>query len=373
MKKTLLSLTLLTSIGIYSAQAQITVDLADVVAAGDAIEQAQDTISNGITIGSSGANQTWDFSSLHQDELDTLFFMDASPSPGNSNFPLSNLVMQESSDDSSWVFLTKDASGFFMNGLLQLQQDGSFQAVNFASTLITFPSTMGTNFVDSWNGVLIVLPVDTDPDGPGPTPIIDSVKITRASSLSSNIDAWGDVTTPFGTFASLRQVVEDQTIDTTWTASGGSGVWEMIDPVLASLFNLDQIAYDTTRTARWWTNNPISKFPIVEMDYEDNGTVNNIDWQKSTLVAAVTEQSVSVSTVSLSPNPAKTEVTIKTDLTNNNTIKILDITGKLIVEKSFNTSQITLPVSAFNNGIYFYNILDVNGNLLHSNKFVVSK
>ena len=72
-------------------------------------------------------------------------------------------------------------------------------------------------------------------------------------------------------------------------------------------------------------------------------------------------------------NPAKNEITIETSLTDNNNIKILDVTGKLISDNNFNTNKITLSVSDFDNGIYFYNIYDVDGNVLHSNKFVIAK
>ena len=374
MKKPLLSLITLISIGICSSQAQITVNESHVVIAGDLVEQAHDTIPNGITIGTGGANQIWDFSSLSQDELDTLFFLNPSSLPGNSNFPSSNLGMQESREDSSWIFLTKNASGLSMNGMTQLQQGGAVQAIDFVSTILTFPSTMGTSYVGSWNGVITVIPLGFDPDGPGPSETIDSLKITRVSALSSAIDGWGDVTTPLGKFASLRQIVADETIDTTWTASGGSGVWEIIDPATAAMFGIDQIAYDTTRTARWWSDDATAKFSLVEMDYEADGTVNGIDWLKATPVAVNVNETMNANgSVSLFPNPAKNKVTISTTLAENNILQLFDVTGKLIASERFNAKSITFSVADYENGVYFYTINDVSGNVLHSNKFVVAK
>jgi len=57
MKKKLLSFLMLTSVGIFSTQAQITIYDTDVVGAGSVVEQAYDTISGAITIGSGGASQ----------------------------------------------------------------------------------------------------------------------------------------------------------------------------------------------------------------------------------------------------------------------------------------------------------------------------
>lgn len=375
MKKTLLSLIMLTSIGIYSSKAQITLNSTDVVNAGDVVEQASDTIPGAITIGSGGTNQTWNFSGLSEDVLDTLSFKTPGPLPGSSNFPLSTIGMEDTDQDSTWMYLTKNSAGLFVNGMAQYQQ-GNLITIPFVSTIITFPSAMGASYGGVWNGDLFAIAIGQDLDGPGSQGVIDSLKTTRQTTLASNIDGWGNVTTPFGAFASLRQIVSEENIDTTWQLEAGT--WSIVSPTtIAALgafgFQVDDIAYDTTRTARWWTNDPTAKFPIVEMDYEANGTINNIDWQKSTPTLGVNEQIKTVSRVSLYPNPAKNEITIETSLTKNNSISILDVTGKLISVYNFNTKKVTLLVSDFNNGIYFYNIYDVDGNVLHSNKFVVAK
>jgi hypothetical protein len=377
MKKTLLSLIMLTSIGIYSSQAQITLNMADVVDQGDVVEQASDTIPGAITIGGSGASQTWNFSTLNEDVLDTLFFQNPTPLPGSANFPLSNIGMVDTDQDSSWIYLNKNGAGLFVVGMYQIQQ-GQGTVIPLTATIITFPSTMGTNYAGVWNGTLFIIPFGQDPDGPGPHGTVDSLKTTREASVNSNIDGWGSVITPLANpgFPALRQIVYEEDVDTTWQYVNGQ--WEVMSSTTQAFialagFNIDPIAYDTLRTARWWTDDPTSRFPVVEMDYEANGTVNEIQWQKSTPTVGVDEQTIALSGVSLYPNPAKNEVTVETRLTENNSIKILDVTGKLISDNSFTSNKITLSVSNLDNGVYFYNILDVAGNVLHSNKFVVTK
>jgi hypothetical protein len=377
MKKTLLSLMMLTSVGIYSTHAQITLNSTDVVGMGDQVEQAHDTLPGSITIGPSGAGQTWNFSAINEDELDTILFQDPTTLPGSADFPLSNLGMVESGEDSAWYFFTKNTSALVIDGVHQMQ-GGAGVSIPATSTIVTFPSTMGTNYGSSWNAPLGSFPIGQDLDGPlFPQGVIDSLKITRTAILTSNIDAWGDVTTPLGTFASLRQIAIEETIDTTWQLEGG--VWSIISfsslTALSALgVDLDDVAYDTTRTARWWTNDPTATYPIVEMDYEANGTVNGIDWLKATPTSVSIKDIVTTENkVSLYPNPAKNNVTISTQLTNNDNIKIFDVTGKLIKAERFNSKSIIFSVSDYKNGLYFYNINDVNGNVLHSNKFVVAK
>ena len=371
MKKTLLTLIMLISIGIYSSQAQITVNMVDVVDQGDVVEQASDTIPGGITIGGGGASQTWNFSTLNEDELDTLFFQNPTPLPGSSNFPLSNIGMVDTDQDSSWTYITKNGAGSFVDGAYQIQQ-GQATVVPFVATIITFPSTMGTNYNGTWSGTLFGFDLSAFPLG------LDSLKVTRGTSASSNIDAWGNVTTPFGTFPSLRQLVYQEDADTTWEKSSATGLWTIISPATITVLagfgvNVTDISNDTTRSARWWTDDPTARFPVVEMDYEANGVVNNIDWQKSTPTVGVAQQATAVSGVSIYPNPAKNEITIETSLTNNSTIQIIDVSGKIISNNRFNTNKTKLSVLDLDNGVYFYNILDANGNVLHSNKFVVAK
>ena len=95
MKKTLLTLLMITSVGIYSSQAQITVYDTDVVGVGDIVEQASDTLPGAITIGSGGASQTLNFSTINEDVLDTSFFKNPSGLPGSTNYPLSNVAMED--------------------------------------------------------------------------------------------------------------------------------------------------------------------------------------------------------------------------------------------------------------------------------------
>lgn len=372
MKKTLLSLIMLTSIGIYSSKAQITVNDTHLVGAGDNVVQAHDTIPTGVTIGSAGANQTWNFSTVLDDNgLDTLRFRNPTGYPGASSFPSANLVLIDTKEDSTWIYLTKNTLGLFIVGQSQYN-NGNLTIIPIAATIISFPSTMGTNYSGPWNGTLFGLDVSGFPLG------LDSLKITRGSFTTSNIDGWGNISTPFGSFAALRQIVITESIDTTWEKSTSTGNWTIISPTtIATLgllgFPVTDISYDTTRTARWWTDDPNSKFPLVEMDYEANGTVNNVDWQKSTPTVGVQEQVKALVSVSLYPNPANNEVTIETSLNNTNYIEILDLTGKLIEKISFNNPKITISVTDYNSGFYFYNIYDVNGSVLHSNKFAVTK
>lgn len=362
MKKKLLSLASLFSVGALVLNAQITINDTHIVGVGEAVEQSIDTIPGAITIGPSGANQTWNFTTMNESFVDTLTFSNPSSFPGVSNFATANMGLTNSNQDSSWQFLNKNTTGLFVVGQTIFIQ-GAQTSIPFPTTIITFPSTMGTNYSGTWSGQLIQVFI-----GQGG---IDSARITRGSTSSSVIDAWGNVTTPFGTFASIRQNVYETTVDTTWVLQ--SGVWSIIDPFTATLIGVTPIAFDTINTARWWTDNVVSKFPVIEMDYENNGTVNRVSWQKNSPTVGINDLKAALE-FNVYPNPAKDVINFTTSLENNSFISIIDITGKEVKTFGLTSTKQTVDVSNLEVGIYFYSIKDkVTGKILHNNKFIITR
>ncbi|PKP43952.1 MAG: hypothetical protein CVT95_11575, partial [Bacteroidetes bacterium HGW-Bacteroidetes-12] len=330
---------------------------------GESVQQSVDTIPPGaITIGSSGANQTWNYTTMSEDIVEILTFSNPSSFPGAASFPTANVGLTVSNQPDVWQFLNKNTAGLFVVGQTTIQQGQQIE-IPFTTTIVTFPSTMGTTFSGSWSGQIVQIPVGQLG--------IDSARVTRGATISSVIDAWGNLTTPLGTFASLRQNVNETTVDTTWILQNGT--WSIIDPFTAALIGVQPVAFDTTNTARWWTDNPASKFPLLEMDYDNSGTVTRVSWQKSSPTVGINELKA-LSDFNVYPNPAKNVVTFATNVANNSEIAIMDITGKTIKTITFNTTKQAIDVSGFDSGIYFYTIRDrVSGKVLHNNKIIVTK
>jgi hypothetical protein len=348
MRKTLLFLAFTVGLGVYTLNAQITVYETSLFNIGAVVEYATDTLPTSISIGNGGASQVWNLSALNEHSLDTASFVDPTPLPGSSNFPSSNLGVTNSQDEDAYFFFTKDASG--------LNVDGQFLNINptfvipMNQLLVTFPSTMGTTFNQSMNHLLYSFGVGFDPDGSGPLPFIDSVKVRSEIAVNSNVDGWGDITTPYGTFASLRQIVVQDQIDSTFTKINGS--WSLVDPVVAQALNVNIIAFDTIRTARWWTDN--SESWLVEMDYEANGTVNNVVWQKSTLFVGIEEEAIEK--ISIYPNPTANQLNINsTDQIES--VIIYDLFGAVVQRE--NTSSFSVENLA--SGVYLIEVKTIAG------------
>ena len=81
----------------------------------------------------------------------------------------------------------------------------------------------------------------------------------------------------------------------------------------------------------------------------------------NTIVTGIAENKLK-NQIEIYPNPANTSVTICYDLTNSTEVNVTvtDAVGKLITNKLFTGTQLTLDVSAFESGIYFIKVMDGN-------------
>ena len=76
--------------------------------------------------------------------------------------------------------------------------------------------------------------------------------------------------------------------------------------------------------------------------------------------------------VSVYPNPVQNQINFELS-TSNYAVRIIDITGKTISHTSSTANKLKVNTSSLNNGIYFYTILNDNGNVITTNKFIVAK
>jgi len=76
--------------------------------------------------------------------------------------------------------------------------------------------------------------------------------------------------------------------------------------------------------------------------------------------------------VAVYPNPAQNFINFEVN-TNNYSVRIVDITGKTVNNTVSTSNKHRVNTANLNNGIYFYTIINNNGNVITANKFVVAK
>jgi hypothetical protein len=344
MKKPLLLLCLA---GGMAAQAQITLTSADVVQVNNVLIQAQDSTVSTISIGAAGANQTWNMTALGTNSEDTLTVLPYSAAP-NPAFSGSNLVIKYGWQQ-IYNYMTISSSMLSNPGIGGIIDFGNgptqFNQVNTpAEKLATFPSTYGTTFNETHitrsafyygaNGV-------------------DSIRMRSRVQKTSTADAWGNISTPLGTFASLRFMEVKHNWDTTEYYVAALGGWQT-DP---AGFIPPQYAQDSAKRFTWWANS--AGFPIADAAVDYNTLVpTQISWLKTYPVAlGVTEYAGSSVDLNVYPNPAVNEVCFSVKSSEAKMIQIYDLTGRMVASQTISSDITRVNLSTFAPGLYTFNLI----------------
>ena len=333
-----------------TSNAQITITQVDMPSVGSVVVQAFDSTSF-LNAGSGGVNQTWNFSSLQNHGEDTITFTNPSWTPYGSFFSGSNLaILTADQYDTSCTYLTVNSTGLSFDGQMSsFNQGGAVQfipGVKFIGLPATYQSSYNGSSSFDFSAAI---------DSMG-----DSVRFKEIYNYDSEIDGWGSVTTPLGSFNSLRQHFSIDRIDSSWAYTSFTG-WQF--------YGVDTNSSDEYR---WWANNV--KFPIVEMTIDGNGNLDGeIAWLKVQPTQSGIYETSSMADVSLFPNPAANEINIISTVSKANSVIILDGIGRQMNKISLENLSLKINTADYSNGIYLYQISDKDGIILDKGRFVVNK
>lgn len=335
----------------FNARAQITVTDIHVVLAGNEVIQAQDTLpGSGIQPGSAGTAQTWDFSGLNNHTEDTLHFKMPGWTPYDSYHPTSNLAAQQGSDD-FYIFLLNNSSGLYMEGFSgDLMGTGSavHAPMNPHEIIAEFP----LNYMDSFGGYS-----EQDITVDGSAMGADSLRIKFTKNKTSNVDAWGSVTTPMGTFDALRINEYSTETDSAWAFA--FGMWTLVND-----------GADTTQSYAWWTNDASAGFPLVEMSYDvAAGVATSASYLKATPAISVVENEFI--SLKVFPNPATEGINFSFENAANKMVEVYALSGELLSSNVVGGNNLWIDLADYTSGLYLYKIKEPNGAIVGTGKFTV--
>lgn len=335
-----------------NALAQITVTDSDIISVGDIVYQAVDSIpSSSITVGTPGSNQTWNFSSLQVMEVDAIEGISPVGTPYESIHPNANICVEI---DSELMYLNKSSAGLEMVGYSNVPLNVLMIPLPlvYGLTQQSGPNTMMDSVFDNAAGLFDNSFASIISGNPSFNQI-DSLKIKVVTTSDFNVDAWGDITIPMGTYDALRMKVEE--INTTeffayCSASGLGGSW-------FSAQNFFPIETETINRYQWWSNDPTVKFMLAELEMDSlNNNVEVATFLTDAQTAAVNDFTSSF--VAVFPNPTSDKIIINTDFNNCN-YELVDVNGSIITSANFNYStEIDLSKNA--KGIYFLKLKNKN-------------
>jgi hypothetical protein len=333
---------------------QITVTDNDIIDSGDVIYEALDSVSGSSTqIGSVGAGQTWDFSSLQQNQVRTIEYLDPSLTPFASIHPTSNICTNE---DGEYQYFKKSSTSVEIVGL---DDQEVLSPVVILPLPLIYPMQFSTGQVS-----VVDESVENSfvPDSQAPfitfgaAHTVDSVNIQLIVETDFDVDGYGDVILPMGTFPALRLSVVNTNIQNVYlyctdTILGiGSGWYSAPQQVFPS-------GVETDYAFQWWSNDPLVKFALVNIEVDEFGN-NNGDIQFLTNNMTLIDETNDLY-FNIFPVPATYNLTIES-LENKMTDLILrDVNGKLVLDKQFNTSTV-LSLDDIARGPYYLTLKTEN-------------
>ena len=343
----------------FTAFAQITVTDAHILSVGDVVYQAQDDASGSINPGAPGPNQTWDFSSLKVQNTITSHCLAPNGTPHASSYPDANLCMEE---DGDYSYFNKNANKVEFLG----EGDSAFQ-----QPLVVLPLPLTYGHISTHgpiailDSVVIVTPaieavialqlgITAAGLSGGLAHSIDTINITVDMTTDFNVDAWGSMTIPMGTFDCLRlktEITSNSQVQAycTDTSMGGSGSgWYPFFP--------PELENETSY--QWWSNNSNTKFFLADMPLDEFGNPDEVTFLHN---SANSINNAEIPVVRIYPVP--TTYNLNIEIKNAKAAyKMYDISGNIILESNFiNSTQVDLSNIA--KGTYLLNILTETGDI----------
>lgn len=327
----LLSLSTMVSAQIFITSAHF-IDVSDVVQIGIDTNPS-------ITHTPAGPNQTWDYGELNDYETDFVALGMAEWFSGASNFPDATLGTQD--ETGIQIFFRKNTEAFDLMGIYgELFEEGEQSALGFSpyQRQLTFPSTYGTTFT---NVSTINLTIE-DFEG------LDSIVVTVVTHRFSEMDAWGSLSTPFGTFDAIRQHVKDSTIQSFTAYLFGFPVGSESETFVSHNYSF----YSDAQNAR---------YILLQYNYDPEFDIlENVQWQMAAPILN-NENNLNDLQATIYPNPANHQVNVKFEQSFSGELIVLDISGQIIFQKQYeNLMHDFVDVNNWTAGVYIFQFKSEN-------------
>lgn len=355
MKKTLLVLAACAVSAVLPAQ--ITITSADIAPIYTVILRANDTMPS-VTPGSAGANQTWNLSAMANHVLDTMTFTTPNFTPYASDYPGAGMAVQSQGSLNAYIIGNLSSTSLQMVGQagdpFGIGTNAAFH-ISPHETILNFPSTFGSTYTDTAHGYAkFYLGYD-----PGIGFVIDTVQIRSIIYKTSNIDAWGSVTTPLGTYNSIRQNVMRFEVDTVDIYALGNWGYDF--------YSLE----DSNRVYSWWANS--IGWPVAELtDGQNLGTITRATWiEAQPSQVGIAEHNKALFNVY--PNPANQLVYFNGPVSGGEQVRLIDLGGRLVKTAALRADYTGVDVGDLAPGLYFYQVTDQHGNQIERGKIDIAR
>jgi hypothetical protein len=330
---------------------QIVIDQTDMPEEGDTLRVSLTTDIPGDYI-QTGADMTWDFSALTKTSQQVSSFVNVMSTPSiywftfipgivcNLASPGNNLPAFPGLPFSNYFDFLKKSPAQFSDAGYAFQLSAIPIALKYDSPDIyyTFPCTMGSNWSSNSFASISI---------PG------LIYFGSSRSRTSIVDGWGNLTTPFGTFQTIRVKSEIVEHDSVFLDSLGSG-----------------FPYTRTITEYKWLGKG-QGIPLLQITEE--GLLKTAIYRDNVNSTGLNE--ISEKSFRVFPNPTNSYCTIFTEgIHSPMHMILLNSLGKVVLEKflpGFPGNQVSIDLSGFSAGPYLIRMIGKDA--VYTGKILVAR
>jgi len=340
----------------WKSQAQITLTVSDFANAGDTVRLSQMPAST-LDFYSTGPNYTWDFSSL---TASTQSLKDYTPIGFGSILILATYGPFAGSYAATYYNLTTELPIDQLSAFLPIQLSDLSQYTKRSNTAINSlgysinVQGQGLPFKSDTIETRYSLPMSFGDmhDSRGYTfvdlnPAAD-IKYIQHRQRHTEVDGWGTVTTPLGTFSAIRVRHDIHEIDSVYQTFFGTGSWFGTPPI-------DRTEYE------WWTNGKKEYLlKVVASNFNGNQTVSSIEYQEQYLGLDAGMKELNMK-MNVYPNPTE-DLCFFESSTAVNEVAFYNQMGEQVLNASFNGVQSAyIDIQQLQAGIYTCHLHTNNG------------
>ena len=298
----------------------------------------------------------WDFSALADDSVAVYKFVEPSGTPYASTFADANLASEQGD---SYYYFKIDNNGLSALGLYGALVYDTYNVttsieVNPPQSILRFPAALNDGFTET-----VVRKAQVDKDATGdPNFPFDSVRFVSTVEREVSLDAYGSMTTPLGTFETIRSSEMETITDQIFVYSATTGIWS---PLPAG-------SPYTNQSYSWWTNENNFGFPVVQVQYEPGDGVISASWVQD-FVSGANERNLLQ--FSLYPNPAPHQLFVQLPEPFAGTLEVRNLHGLVMETQAIDGDWATVSTESFVNGSYVLVLRNEQGQLVGRKPFQV--
>lgn len=365
---------------VFHLNAQITVTSATFPEVGDTLLTGTDNMPSNIQVGTPGPDREWNFKSLQSPIVLRTVVKNAAEGEASADFPNADLVFK----------LNDNAEGYYT------VDDSSLELIGLAGT---DPLNLGIeispklddpqierraplNYGDDYTSTVKITYAISADDVPQELlqdlPITpDSLRIRIQLNREDEVDAWGTMTIPGGTYNVLREkrtLEQDIRLD----AKVGFLGWQDITDIVLELTNIGSDVLGDTRIIRYhyWSDTEKEAIAVVTMDQEESNPVS-VTFKAEDFLSDLVETADKLQPgVMAFPNPAMVHTNFQFVRLKPGKYRLViyNLVGSEVWHRDYHISgPLTerVNISQLKKGTYLYALQDQRGRTLITRRLIV--